>query len=112
MLRQFAAARGGKPRLPLSFREWCVDLPVVVRLISSGPRGEVGQLAEQHIQLYGAALDWNLLDALTPLARHRTSRKRPCPCRLSRSPTCRAFRPVGPMNDGTGCWRFLRRTGS
>jgi len=42
MLRQFAAARSGKPRLPFSFGEWCVDLPVVVRLIRSGPRGEVG----------------------------------------------------------------------
>src|SRR6267143_5917680 len=66
MLRQFAAARSGKPRLPLSFGEWCVDLPVVMRLIRSRPRGEVGQLTKKHVQLHGAALHRNLLAALTP----------------------------------------------
>src|SRR3984893_9313717 len=66
MLRQFAAARSGEPSLPFRFGERCVDLSVVMRLINSGARGEVGKLAEKHVQLYGAARDRNLLDALTP----------------------------------------------
>src|SRR5258706_6913108 len=67
MLWQFAAACGGKCGFPFNFGKWCVDLSVVVRLIGPGSHGEIGQLTEQHVQLYGAALHRNLLDALTPL---------------------------------------------
>src|ERR1700686_4442600 len=66
MLRQFPAARGCKCGFPLGFGEWRVYLSVVVRLLSPGPRGEIGQLTQQHVEFYSAALHRNLLDALAP----------------------------------------------
>ena len=46
MLRQLAALRRRKSRLPLVLRQRSIDLPVVVRLVRSRPRREIRQLLQ------------------------------------------------------------------
>ena len=66
VLGQLAAAGGGVGRLPFVFGERGVDLAVVVRLVDSRAGGEVGQLAQEDVELDGAAFDGNALDLSAP----------------------------------------------
>ncbi len=64
---QFAAACRGKAGTPFGLGERDVDLAVVMRLVGAGARGEVGQLAEQDVELDGAALDGDAFDMRAPV---------------------------------------------
>ena len=65
MLGEFSLAAGGKAGFPFRVGQGRVDLAVVVGLVLAGTREKVGQLAQQHIQLHGAALNGEVARLLT-----------------------------------------------
>ncbi len=62
----FAVASGGEAGFPFGFGERGVDLAVVMGLIGAGAGGEVGQLAQEHVKLHGAAANGNGLHPGSP----------------------------------------------
>ena len=62
MLGEFPFTAGGEAGFPFRVGERRVDLAIVVGLRLAGTSDEVGQLAQQHIQLDGAAGNRQTLD--------------------------------------------------
>ena len=54
----------------------------MMRLVRAGTSGEVGQLAQQHVELDRASLHRNALDARAPLRISRASQQPPCLLRV------------------------------
>src|SRR6185503_20899723 len=63
VVREFAAAGCGVAGFPFVFGKRGVDLAVVMRLVGSRTRVEVGEFTKVDVELDGAAFDGNLSDA-------------------------------------------------